>query len=328
MTARLCHRDLVVWLGVVAFVAVASAALATDTPTPTHTPTPSATSPTATATFARTPPLEDSEVSGSYRGSWATGSAAGALTLTFANDSAALTGTAVFEDHPCLGLGRFVGRVSGNVVNGTLSSVTSMAMGNSHLTASPTGLSGTFAFVAGCAESAIGTITVFRAGPATPRGTASATPILPAITATPTRTATATATPAALGDCDGDGTVTVEELVAMVSIGLSTRPLPSCRAADGNGDGSVTVDEILRGVFAALSGVTATALPPPVVQRCLDLGTAECVCRGEVCCVSGECGLGSPCGDSADCRLGLRCAAAEGGAVCVENGTIVVPPPR
>jgi hypothetical protein len=56
------------------------------------------------------------------------------------------------------------------------------------------------------------------------------------------------------GDCNGDGQVTVDEIVTAVSIALGNVPLTQCPAADDNGDGSVTVDELLRAVSAALAG--------------------------------------------------------------------------
>jgi ELWxxDGT repeat protein len=57
------------------------------------------------------------------------------------------------------------------------------------------------------------------------------------------------------GDCNGDGEVTVDELVRGMTIVLGPPPnLDICPAADSNGDGEVTVDDIIRGVNAALNG--------------------------------------------------------------------------
>src|SRR5258708_414699 len=65
------------------------------------------------------------------------------------------------------------------------------------------------------------------------------------------------------GDCNGDGMVTVDELVTGVNIALDIQPLATCAAMDVNGDGQVTVGDG-RGVAArcrrralALSGVDA-----------------------------------------------------------------------
>jgi hypothetical protein len=131
-----------------------------------------------------------------------------------------------------------------------------------------------------------------------------------------------------VGDCDGDGAISVDEIVSMVSIALSTRPLSFCPEADANGDGKVTVDEVLQAMFIALSGITETEPPPPLVERCLALGSEDCVCRGEVCCIVGSCAAGEPCTGTPDCAAGLRCVAAEGGTICSSGGTVVVPPPR
>jgi hypothetical protein len=56
------------------------------------------------------------------------------------------------------------------------------------------------------------------------------------------------------GDCDGDGTVGINELVSGVSIALAMTELASCEAFDLNGDAAVTVDELIQGINAALTG--------------------------------------------------------------------------
>lgn len=79
-------------------------------------------------------------------------------------------------------------------------------------------------------------------------------------TATPTPTASPTPTPTpisvagCLGDCDGDGEVTIAEILRMVNIALGSQPVGECGAADDNGDGLVTVNEIVRAVGFALAG--------------------------------------------------------------------------
>lgn len=68
------------------------------------------------------------------------------------------------------------------------------------------------------------------------------------------------------GDCDGDGEVTVDELVRGVAIALGLEELAGCPAFDIGGDEAVTVDEILQAVNAALVGCPrATATPSPRV---------------------------------------------------------------
>jgi hypothetical protein len=48
--------------------------------------------------------------------------------------------------------------------------------------------------------------------------------------------------------------VTVDELLTAVNIALGTSPVEQCPAFDANGDGAVTVNEILAGVNNALNG--------------------------------------------------------------------------
>jgi len=80
---------------------------------------------------------------------------------------------------------------------------------------------------------------------------------------TPTPTAplaTPTATPGVstcVGDCNGDGSVTVDEIITGVNIALGITPVSACLVLDANDDGSVTVDEILQAVNNALNGCPA-----------------------------------------------------------------------
>jgi len=95
--------------------------------------------------------------------------------------------------------------------------------------------------------------------PASPTPTSSAT-----LTSTPTPTPTstsppATVTPTALacvGDCNGDGHVTVDEILTLVNVALNATPLADCPAGDANDDQEITIDEILRAVHNAVSGCT------------------------------------------------------------------------
>lgn len=64
---------------------------------------------------------------------------------------------------------------------------------------------------------------------------------------------------ACVGDCDGSGDVTVNELIAMVNIALGNAPLSTCLAGDANGSGDITVNEIVQAVSSALTGCA----PPP-----------------------------------------------------------------
>ena len=56
------------------------------------------------------------------------------------------------------------------------------------------------------------------------------------------------------GDCDGNGVVSIDELIRAVRIGLAATPIDDCRAADADSDGHVTIDELVRAVNAALGG--------------------------------------------------------------------------
>jgi hypothetical protein len=77
---------------------------------------------------------------------------------------------------------------------------------------------------------------------------------------TPTPMATSTPTfgqtPSAgcPGDCDGDGAVSIAELIRAVNIALGTNDLSSCLAADRNGNGMVAINELIAAVNAALQG--------------------------------------------------------------------------
>lgn len=54
------------------------------------------------------------------------------------------------------------------------------------------------------------------------------------------------------GDCDGDGEVSVDELIAGIRIALGAAALAECPACDSDHDGQVTVDDVVRAVTAAL----------------------------------------------------------------------------
>ena len=59
--------------------------------------------------------------------------------------------------------------------------------------------------------------------------------------------------PPRAGDCDGDLSVSIDELVAAVNIALETQRPSACPRADADGNGGVTVDELITAVGAALS---------------------------------------------------------------------------
>ena len=67
------------------------------------------------------------------------------------------------------------------------------------------------------------------------------------------------------GDCDGDASITIAELITAVDIALGTRPLHDCAAADADGDGQVSITDLLIDVAAALGEIPtpATSTPTP-----------------------------------------------------------------
>jgi hypothetical protein len=56
------------------------------------------------------------------------------------------------------------------------------------------------------------------------------------------------------GDCNGDQTVTVDEIVTAVNIALESETMGSCRAIDRDDSGTATVDELVTAVDSLLSG--------------------------------------------------------------------------
>jgi len=53
--------------------------------------------------------------------------------------------------------------------------------------------------------------------------------------------------------------VTVDEILKMVTISLGNEPVSACAGGDANGDGVVTIDEILTAVYESLDGCAATS---------------------------------------------------------------------
>lgn len=82
-------------------------------------------------------------------------------------------------------------------------------------------------------------------GPATPSGST---------TESPTPTPTVDPAQPCSGDCNNDGTVTVDELIRAVNIGLDSIPAEQCIAADADANQIVTINEIVAAVDNALRG--------------------------------------------------------------------------
>ncbi len=95
----------------------------------------------------------------------------------------------------------------------------------------------------------------------------------------PTPTPTATPGPAACsGDCDGDGVVTINELVRMTNMALGISicgedPVLPCPAGDANGDCSITVEELVRAVGNSQNGCTRFGDLPldDIIEMCCPL---------------------------------------------------------
>ncbi len=125
------------------------------------------------------------------------------------------------------------------------------------------------------------------------------------------------------GDCDGDGTVTISELIRAVNISLGSQPLSNCMAADTSGDGTVAINELIQAVNASLGGCpppstppTATATPEPTSTATSPPST-DCgngiIDAGEDCDDGKVCGvLGDPCDDDNECSEGVSCAPRDG----------------
>ena len=64
-----------------------------------------------------------------------------------------------------------------------------------------------------------------------------------------------------VGDCNRDGTVTMNECVDMVNIVLGRADLSSCPGGDLNGDGKITINEIISAVAAELHGCSQPTTP-------------------------------------------------------------------
>lgn len=62
---------------------------------------------------------------------------------------------------------------------------------------------------------------------------------------------------ACAGDCGGDGSVGIDELITLVRIALGEAAFGTCTAGDADGNGAIAIDELLRAVNAGLGGCPA-----------------------------------------------------------------------
>jgi hypothetical protein len=135
------------------------------------------------------------------------------------------------------------------------------------------------------------------------------------------------------GDCGGNGSVTVDEIVTLTNIALGELPPEVCDAGDSDGNGSVTVDEILAALTRALDGCGGAAALDRA-EECDDGGLcvggadagdpclSEDECEGDGACFGGLDDLRG-CRGNGDCRNGVcRKCRPYGGDGCAANCTI------
>lgn len=93
---------------------------------------------------------------------------------------------------------------------------------------------------------------------------------------------TPTPEPPCPGDCNGDGEVTVDEVVTGVSEALGSLG-PSCPAMDVDGNGEITIDELVLAINAALRGCPGGPTPQPVTFAELQESVFEPSCLQSGC---------------------------------------------
>jgi hypothetical protein len=82
-----------------------------------------------------------------------------------------------------------------------------------------------------------------------------------------------------IGDCDGNGVVSINELLTGVNIALEREAIDGCRGFDTNADGNLQINELLGAVRSALQGCrlpdpTPTPTPEEFVAEAADF---ECL---------------------------------------------------
>ncbi len=73
---------------------------------------------------------------------------------------------------------------------------------------------------------------------------------------------------ACVGDCNGDGDVTIDEIIKGVAVALGAS-IEVCRPLDANGDGEITIDELIRAVNNALNSCPVSDTPTPTTTMAL-----------------------------------------------------------
>lgn len=70
----------------------------------------------------------------------------------------------------------------------------------------------------------------------------------------PAATPTSAPAPHCAADCNGDGVVTVPELISSINVALGRAPLSACPASDGDGDSAVLIEDLINGIGGAVGG--------------------------------------------------------------------------
>jgi hypothetical protein len=70
-----------------------------------------------------------------------------------------------------------------------------------------------------------------------------------------------------VGDCDGGGHVTIDELILGVNIALNSQLLSACPAFDADNDGMVAINELILGVNNALTACNTIPVATPTATR-------------------------------------------------------------
>jgi hypothetical protein len=92
---------------------------------------------------------------------------------------------------------------------------------------------------------------------------------------TPTPTRTAAPSGPCVGDCDGMGSVGINELILGVNISLGQQDVGACSAFDCQNDGTVPINCLIQGVNNSLEGCPPTPVPTPSLVRRFSIDPAE-----------------------------------------------------
>ncbi len=134
-----------------------------------------------------------------------------------------------------------------------------------------------------------------------------------------------------VGDCNSDGSVTVDELQTGINIALGDDVIGSCMNFDRDGDTDVTVDEIVAATDRALVGCAATPTVTPTIPEPLRLRVNGTCLRpgatGIIGCAVGASIRGYRCEDRATCAssaigrrlLGVTTVSSPGSFVMIVN---------